>query len=104
MFHRDIVKMKKEISLYYSNKQGVQDATYVVDHSIPLGCFSVTLIFAVFTVHDETSFVALSRRDRHHLWAVVAQHECEFNWVAFRTLHFSVVYLDIFRVYGNGRL
>ena len=74
MFHRDIAKMKKEISLYHSSKMGHAGATYAVDHSTPLGCASVALIFSAFAVYNERSFLRLSRCDRHHLWAVVAQH------------------------------
>ena len=91
MFHRDIAKMKKEISLYHSSKMGHAGATYAVDHSTPLGFASVALIFSAFAVYNERSFLRLSRCDRHHLWAVVAQHAR--SWHAVWPLHLSYLHV-----------
>ena len=91
MLHRDVAKMKREISLRYSAKMGAAGATYDVVHATPLGCAIVELLFAAFAVYDERSFARLCRRDRHNLWAVMAQHGCgmRFGHFVYRSYRLS---------------
>ena len=66
--------MKREISLYYCAKKGSAGATYDVEHSTPLGKSSVELMLSALAVVSEAAFRALSREDRHNVWASMAQH------------------------------
>ena len=74
MLHRDIANMKREISIFYCAAKGINNLTYDVAHSAPLGNDAVALILSAFQVFGRTQFRTLSRVDRHHLVACVMQH------------------------------
>ena len=74
LLHRDIANMKREISIYYCSSKGINNLTYDVAHSAPLGCDVIELFLSAFQVFDKRLFRNLSRADRHHLVASVMQH------------------------------
>ena len=74
LIHRDIANMKREITIYYCSAKGINNLTYDVDHSAPLGCDAVELLLAAFQVFDKSQFQRMARMDRHHLVATVMQH------------------------------
>ena len=91
MMHRDIAKMKREISLYYCSSKGIKSLTYDVQHSVPLARATIELLLSAFRVVDEASFRRVRRKDRHHLVASAMQHTAAMRFGHFVARDYTVL-------------
>ena len=93
LLYRQLAMLKQQLVIDHNARRG--GVQYDISRCTPLGFRSVSLILSAFKVYDRTSFLQLSRQNRHHVVLTVMQHSAamrfgHFPARAYKLRHFSV--------------
>ena len=78
LLYRQLAMLKQQVLMDHSASRG--GVRYETSRCTPLGFRAVALILSAFQIHDQASFLRLSRLNRHHVVLTVMQHSAAMRF------------------------